>query len=264
MNLNSKQIKVLVGVYLVVLAFWSLPFFAKPDIWARITATFSGWELVYFALPLLFPVILYVLSNSITRVLKARRSMPQILIVAVAVIGGAFGAWMWNESNLTAVAITFAAVLATIGWILHYFNAHDLQRKQHTLDLVIQFRQNEVFQEHERNIFAHYPMGQKVPATDLERLHSDLKNKANFRRNEHGIYTPPVLQSIRFVANYYEHISAAVRYGNLDQAMLRETIQDIMSGYRSKIDSYIQEMQKKDREFYEHFTWLVNQWDDED
>jgi hypothetical protein len=196
----------------------------------------------------LFILAAYVSAVSVVTVFikqpeRIHRINAVILIGMVAAIGG-WAIWMfWSPSNLAPAAVTTAATLATIGWIAQRDAALFVSRKQHTMNILVQMRHSELFNRHRFNVFYHYPGQIDIPPADVAGLFAARDIQANYGVDHTGKDKYPVIESIIFLANFYEFLAAAIDEGDLDEALLRKSIRGVAIRYYQKVRPVLEHVQ---------------------
>jgi Domain of unknown function (DUF4760) len=191
--------------------------------------------------------------------------LPLLLQLAVTlVLGAGLAYWVYLPTNPTATVAAAAATLATVGWLVQRDASMFLNRKQHTLNILLQMRQSEIFNRHRIGLFARFPAGRKIEPADLQPLLDER------RAREYGIVDGklkfPTIESINFLANFYEFLAAAIRQKDLDEELLYATIGDMATNYYDKIRPYIEDAQEPGPDgvpttdtFVEYY-WLYQRW----
>jgi hypothetical protein len=249
--------------FLVLMCIWAAVLDATSDFLSRITEQFSPHELLFLLLASFAPLAIFVCAVGFGPWLSLRPLQWNVL--AIIVSGVAFGAAVWDSQNLTPSILVGAATLATVGWFVQYMNSRELQRRQHTLSVLLQFRGSIVFYRHEHNIFQRYPPGTDIPEGDIDALLKEMRETKSYRRNDSKIdpeMPMPVMLSIRHVLNFYEFLAAAIRARDLDKPLIRNTLEGIMTAFFRKAKPVIKCEFEADPENYEHFRWLVTHWRD--
>ena len=124
----------------------------------------------------------------------------------------------------------FAAILATAGWLTTALISRSNSIKQHTMNVLTQVRLSNEMNKHIDTLFSKFPLDTVISAQDL----SDSKIQDDWRR------------SARYIANYYEFLAVALRYGDLDEKLLKDCIRSQFVGFCTKIDVLIDQAVKAD------------------
>lgn len=189
--------------------------------------------------------------------------LHNVLLLTVSVAGGLLALYESQATSPVPFVTSIAATVATIGWILQRQSSFELSRKQHTLNVLVQMRQSEIFNQHKLHIFSEYPGSQFIAKDDAKKIYSEKNNALNYRINSSGRFSLPLSDSILFVCNYYEFISAGIRQGDLDEELMKKTLRKIIGNSYRKFFHFISSLQERDKKnlptnkTFEHLTWLV-------
>lgn len=254
-----ETFKCFFAFFLALFLVWSLDTWITTDAMVWLSTTFSNtdpdtytrfmWLLLLAALPLGIAIIY-------------RQFFPIKLLIGVYV--SAFLLLIvWGDPRMTPFAIVSSAILATIGWLYQQHHMRELQKKQHTLNVLVQMRQSDMFNKHMNNLLNSYPPETNIPPTDLDTLIKESKQAQSYIGG-----TWPVLLSIKYIANYYEFLAAAVKQGDMDKNLLEDTIGGIMSKFYEKVKPIIDDKLELDEngeptnplKTYVHYYWLINHW----
>lgn len=175
--------------------------------------------------------------------------------------------FVWNDQTKGPFAILAGALLATLGWltsaVLTVRNqqkaseaAARASRKQHTLTILLQMRQNPEFIKHRENINAKFPPRTKLTASDVAVIDTEIHQSYAYDADA----PPRISDSIRYVTNYYEFLCAALDEGDLDETLLKKSLEGIMVGYEDKVRLFIDYCQGQDPSVYEYFTKIAGRW----
>ena len=82
---------------------------------------------------------------------------------------------------------------------------------------------------------------------------------------DNGRKGPPHLyvdrDALRYVLNYYEYIAVGIKFGDLSEDVLRETLRGNMRRTTKKFLLYIGERQRVDGNTYANLMWLYKRWE---
>jgi len=149
----------------------------------------------------------------------------------------------------TATAILLGAFFATVGWLYTGYQTTRNARKSHTMTILVQLRNSETFQKHRIAVLARFPSGRKVTADDLPALRSETVDPQTQR--------PPTLESIIYIANYYEFISVGVKTGDLDREMIQQTLRAILVLWYDHFEALLDERRRTNPKAYIAWRELV-------
>jgi hypothetical protein len=212
------------------------------------------------------PLLLVLAFTLPRRRSSSHRMITNSAIVALVFVGiVAFYLLYSSKVNAASVGAT-AAVAATIGWLAQRQAAVDISRKQHTLNILLQLRQSELFNNHRAKIFSVSPDKEIVSPELASQINDERVVAANYAFNETtGIQKLPLIESIRYICNYYEFLSAAIFHGDIDDALLKTSIGPLMAQTYYKFEYVIDLAMTKNRRrsgpvkdsAYYNFWWLI-------
>ena len=213
----------------------------------------------------LVPLLIALAWNSKQPIYRSMRREPALLIVSILVFGLAGAFLVYDASNRTPVVAAIAATAATIGWVLQRQSALEISRKQHTLTILLQMRQNDIFNRHRINFFSVYPRDSYIQQQDVDRLLNERVAKEKYGIDANGMLKFPVVESIFFICNYYEFLASGIRQGDLDNDLLEQSLRSITIQFyrtcRPLIDKIrdLDEHGKAQSDTLSHYAWLVEE-----
>ena len=147
-------------------------------------------------------------------------------------------------------AVLAAAGLATLGWLTAAYNQRVLSRKQHTLNLLMQWRNSALYQQHLDAILKLSARGAALTTDQLDFFTSDdlSFNEEKFRK------------ASVYVLNYWEFICASVIVKDLDAELVRRTVRPHIVGCHHKFEPWISRCQKTNPREFEHLCTLAKEW----
>lgn len=242
---------------LIVVVLWGVERQSTPP---------SHWmDWLWFA-SIILAIVLWVISVTRPDPREIRKIPLSALVAAAIIVGGILAYEVYDKNNTTPMVAMIGATMATIGWIALRENSIFLNRKQHTLNVLLQIRQSEAFNKHRTHILSHYPTGTNITAADLPELLKQRKDKTRYVIQDGKETQFPVAESIQFVANFYEFLAAAVKQRDLDERLLYETLGDIIVAYYEKILPILLDHQKPNKEgvpttgVFTQYHWLYHRW----
>ncbi|KJE36651.1 hypothetical protein UF64_02935 [Thalassospira sp. HJ] len=192
-------------------------------------------------------------KNTRKRINSAKYISPIIIFLGVA-------GSIYVFENKTAFIACITASLATIGWLSQRQVALEISRKQHTLNVLTQMRHSEIFNKHRINIFSRYPHTHQIPDQDVSQIMDERLNKDNYSIGDDCDKIKfPLAESIIYVCNYYEFLASAIKEGDLDDALMRETLEDVFKSTYNKLSRIICTYRDSDNEAFENYYWLVEE-----
>lgn len=158
-------------------------------------------------------------------------------IIYLEVYWDAFG---FDKSNWLFIAAGFSALS---GWIVAAIIALRNSTKQHTINTLLQSRLSTAFNEKAKELTKHFPGKTAVTEADL---------------------TDPTklegIQAIKYLLNYHEFIAIGISQRDLDESLLKESIQGIVAGLYDRSRVYIEDRRRDDLGNFSYFLWLYTRW----
>ena len=217
-----------------------------------------------------------VLSLALTIVATRREHeelhrVPLVFWIALTIVLGLGVAyWVYSPQNTAPTAVTIAAMLATMGWLVQRDAAMFLNRKQHTLNILLQMRQSETFNKHKTHFLSRFPFRTNVTDADVEALLKEREDAAKYGLTDGKETKFPMAESVLYIANFYEFLSAAIRQQDLDEQLLYDTVGDIVVSNYEKILPVIRHYQKPAADgkpttaAFAEYSWLYHRWKNRD
>lgn len=145
----------------------------------------------------------------------------------------------------TSYAILIGAALATLGWLYTSHRGRTLAKKQQTITVMMMANFNEKFLGSRAAITEYVKGNKKLPENIMDADHADLKAE------------------LRHVMNHYEFVAAALRNGDLDEKLVKDSERSTLLMVYGNLEEYIWSLRTgRDREsIYEHLQWIHNRWE---
>lgn len=267
---DLRTVRLICALGLIAMPVLGMYFFGFRLLGLRLYKILSGGEIFFLGALMVVPVACLIVADAYRDLQFIRRNRLRLVVTGIAVVGGVISVSLmaaYGDAAPTAATITLAATVATIGWVVQYFHSRDLHRKQHTMNVLLQFRTGTEFNRNEHNILSRFPSGQFVTGDDVKKLIKEVRDSSKYEI-KNGQRIMPVLHSIHNVLNFYENIAFSIRKGDMDKMTIRETLRSIINAmYRKSkavIRYYVTDEKIGNRQAYEHLRWLVHNWEDED
>lgn len=147
--------------------------------------------------------------------------------------------WKIAPSNRFTALAAWLAVVGTIGsaWVA-VLNVV----KQHTINTLLQSRLSETYMAY----------GERV----VDGIEQHAADKG--RKGPPHCYTDR--DALRYVLNYYEYIAVGIKYGDLSEDILRDTLRGNLVRTTEKFAIYIAERQRGDPNTYANLMSLYERW----
>lgn len=134
----------------------------------------------------------------------------------------------------TAVAIVLAAYCASLGWIYTNYVNTNIQRKAHTMNVLVQLRNSTEFNKARSILLGKFPFGRPITTNDLGGIKADRANVASYASG--GM---PVIDAAYYIANYFEFISVGCMNHDLDPPMIENTLRGILVNWFNHLEPVI-------------------------
>jgi len=151
--------------------------------------------------------------------------------------------------------VVLAGVEAAVwGWVVTSYMTLRNSIKQHTINTLLQSRLSATYMAHAVCINKQF-----FPPNTLTYDHVPIdffEDKSN----------EEIIQSVAYILNYFEFLSAAVRYGDLDETLLRSALGGILGRFYERMMLFIKSQRGDDGNVIlyprqlEHYTWLYKRW----
>jgi len=174
-----------------------------------------------------------------------------VTLLVVSELTGRIYVWDTEPIGLAAAqwVVLAGVVAAVVGWIISAMVTMRNSIKQHTINTLLQSRLSATYMENARAVNRHYfgPSGSVYTLTreELSRPADDIK-----------------LRELSYLLNYLEFISAATRFGDLDEKLLRMTLRGMLCNLYEVSLEYIKASQTTNATSFEHLSWLYDYWFD--
>jgi hypothetical protein len=143
----------------------------------------------------------------------------------------------------TGLAILISAIMATVGWYMTNNRTQRISRRQHTYDVHSAYRARKPFLDKLKAVKTLFRDANIPQAGDASRL-SDI-------------------ESIDWILNHYEFISAAIVNGDIDEALLRSCEESRMKKIVTNLRTYIDDdrILEEQPTMHENLIKLVDRWE---
>lgn len=151
--------------------------------------------------------------------------------------------------------VLLGAVAAVAGWITSAIVTMRNSIRQHTITTLLNSRLSETYMSQTRLVNARY----FTPSGAIYRLGED---EARSGAPEAQI------PALRYLLNYFEFIAVGIRYGDLDETLMKQTFRGILCGVYEAAEPLIRQRRttppgrKAAPRTFEHLHWLYERWFD--
>ena len=188
---------------------------------------------------------------------KYRLAFSFLLLLLYA----AFAVALWLELTQQALQLNAAhwvgiagILAAATGWVVtSMVNLHNA-RRQHTVNVLLQSRLSQAYQQRLRDVVKAFPVTPKV--TPIKAGDWDVAENLE------------AIDGVKYLLNYFEFVAVGIRTGDLDEKTLKMSLRGILTTLCDMADIYIRyqrgELDENDgypsKRSYEHMLWLRDRW----
>ncbi|MFZ1108584.1 MAG: DUF4760 domain-containing protein [Rhodomicrobium sp.] len=127
-------------------------------------------------------------------------------------------------------------------------------RKNNTTKMLVELRSNQHLHRHRMNIFTNLGYNTKLRFSEVRLLVKQRDRCSDWEANY------PVLESLAFVGNLYEHIAYGVRNNDLDRSVVRNSVRGLIIFFYEDYFAFIQYHHEIDSRRFEHLIWLAERF----
>lgn len=150
--------------------------------------------------------------------------------------------------------VLLGVIAAVAGWIISAIVTMRNSIRQHTVTTLLSSRLSETYMSQTRLVNARYfsPSGglYRLTPAEVKTAHPDAQ-----------------LAALRYLLNYFEFIAVGIRYGDLDEKLLKNTLRGILCGVYEAAGPLVTQRRQapagskagKSKTF-EHLEWLYTRW----
>ncbi|WP_327857620.1 DUF4760 domain-containing protein [Acinetobacter guillouiae] len=162
-------------------------------------------------------------------------------------VGFALGSEEHNSSNV--ILILLGTLAAVLGWLFTSRGQDLNSRRSHSIQTLMSSRLSEAYANH-----SNFATG----------VYTKLKDK----HGDHYILTIEDFESLEqlernaiiYQLNYFEFIAVGIRYGDLDENLIKNTLKTIIYTNVTFFGKIIADKRTKSPTIYEHLTSLNKRW----
>ncbi|NDX01671.1 DUF4760 domain-containing protein [Acinetobacter baumannii] len=191
-------------------------------------------------------ILLELLSfkNNFFLKIRSDKLILKIMIILIMVSIFIYFSFIYNEEVNKNIAF-LTIILATSGWLFSNFISSRNSIRQHTVTILTQLRMSTEFMKNANKL---QPLWEKKVIIDLN-YYNSLKSDESSEKD-----------SIRYILNYLEFVSAGIRQGDLDEDLVRAAQGGMFISTYKMCEPYILELNKKNKTTFEHLISIVKRW----
>lgn len=171
------------------------------------------------------------------------------------------------KDYMQGVIAIIAVLVAVTGWFVNHQIAAFNSRVNHTLNLLLQTRVSNVFQEHANKVNLIYPSKVRsvISIDDVEEWLAFIPEIEDSKENLEKTRTLKekkceAIASQNYLLNYYEFLSVGIASGLLDEELLYQTIGGITVSQVNRSTNLIDRSRIDSPKTFEHLMQLYNRW----
>lgn len=182
----------------------------------------------------------------------------RVLGLLICAVVGSFSGFVWWQVNLVDPdpralfanqwVLAFGAFTAMVGWMVSSLVTVRNVVKQHTVSTLLQSRLAAAYVEKLSLVNQHYSkIGEEVTAIPEADMTDGTKADQ--------------IAAMRYLLNHFEFIALAIRYGDLDEVLMKGSMQGIVCNLAKVGGPLIDKAVKKEAGNFYHLRWLVQRWE---
>ena len=172
-------------------------------------------------------------------------SIVVLVVLAILVISLMIQSSIVKETGIAVITV----ILAMAGWIANNIQNRFIQRKQHTLDVLLNSRFSETWNSHRKVVDKYFPPGNYIdPDVVLKEENNEIR------------------ESVKVIGNYYEFLAASMRLGDLDEPLLKACVRNQACQFYRRFERYVRRVRyiQNNDNVYADFSALFYRWRRED
>ncbi len=141
--------------------------------------------------------------------------------------------------------------------------AQKSQRKQHTINILLEMRMSPEFRtlnEQRKAVFTAY---NDISYDDWNRAReasANARTERNPKRISDAQTQTNAAEALTSVLNYYEFLALGIRIGDLDEDLLKRSLRGMMCNLVDDARDVIAGLRETSDKTYEHLVWLYGKW----
>lgn len=153
-----------------------------------------------------------------------------------------------NQSS-NIILILLGTLAAVLGWLFTNRGQDLNSRRSHSIQTLMSSRLSEAYANHSNH------------ATEVYTSHKQNNGESYILTVEDfNKLIPAQKNAIIYQLNYFEFIAVGIRYGDLDENLIKNTLRTIINTNCVFFHNLIKEKQSKSSTIYEHLTALNKRW----
>lgn len=153
-----------------------------------------------------------------------------------------------NQSS-NVILILLGTLTAVLGWLFTNRGQDLNSRRSHSIQTLMSSRLSEAYANHSNHATKVY--------TTLKEKHGETYNLS---LEDYNLIDPLERNAIIYQLNYFEFIAVGIRYGDLDENLIKNTLKSIINTNCVFFQNIIKDKQSKSSSLYEHLIALNERW----
>lgn len=185
----------------------------------------------------------------------------------------AFGSESRYDKVLLLIPVVPAMWAAGLGWFIHYQLTAKAHRTNNSFSIIMEMRKSAEYLRRQAIVTKHFPPG--IPVCEDYRAYFDHRKQSNLHFRKLADPTSvsateddraEAMDSLKYMVNYFEFMSAGVEAKDLDCDLLYETISPVVVGIHDRAKIYIDYVNStvgaNEPLAFQHLKKLAESWDE--
>ena len=180
-------------------------------------------------------------------------TMLGFLLSGLLICMASFAAWQlvaprgtWGKLKAEHFLAAIGLAGAVCGWVFTNMVSLRNSIRQHTITTLLQSRLSATYMSYADKLSSHYAAYEARKKADPALLEGPTD----------GVD----INALRYILNYFEFIAIGIKRGDLDEAMLKDSLRSILSKNMQMSRAWIMESRVENPNYYSHVIWLHGRW----
>jgi len=184
------------------------------------------------------------------------KAYPIIINASIVCIVSGYYVLRYDQKLLLALSVLVSSVLISTGWFTQAILQKIAHRRQHTVNTLMQSRLSETYQTRLNNLQKQVK-GQMYVSEATAIAFCKLGTNGGAELNEND---EELLRDSLYIANYFEYLAISIKRNDLDNELLYDCWNVILSNIERKLFYLLVHLRKKDQNIFCNFAWLCEYW----
>lgn len=181
--------------------------------------------------------------------------IPLSTLVCDTGLGACVQSLSETQGALPALATMLSVLVAIVAFVVNAWVSTRQQRKQHTVNTLLQSRLSPEFRLHKERREEHFPEYRPISFKDWKAARDVKKAQAGKAATPHE-----AAMAVTELLNFYEFLALGVRLSDFDEPMLKKSVRGIMCNLVDDCRYLIGGIRVRSPLAYENLCWLYDQW----